>query len=196
MILKPKQYIVKNLCYTIRSAVEEDAKKLSEVRVQIDGETENMDREAGEGYIDETGFRELVNKDSISERNIFLVAEINGRIAGFSRCEGSKLKRSRHKVEFGVCVLKEFWGFAIGKNLLAQSIQWAEANHIKKITLNVLETNEKAIKLYEQYGFEIEGVLKMDKLLSDGNYYSTITMGRITDINCCSHKARRGHMKE
>lgn len=187
MIIKSKEYLVNNLNYIIRSAVMEDAKELSEVRVQIDGETENMDREAGEAYIDETGFIELVNKDSISDRNIFLVAEVNGRIAGFSRCEGSELKRSRHKVEFGVCVLKEFWGFAIGKNLLAQSIQWADSNHIKKITLNVLETNEKAIKLYEQYGFEIEGVLKMDKQLSDGNYYSTIAMGRITDNNCCSH---------
>lgn len=181
MIIKPKQYIVKKLTYMIRSAVEEDAKELSKIRVQIDGETENMDREAGEAYIDETGFIELVNKDSISERNIFLVAEVNGRIAGFSRCEGSELKRSRHKVEFGVCVLKEFWGFAIGKNLLAQSIQWADSNQIKKITLNVLETNEKAIKLYEQNGFEIEGVLKMDKQLSDGNYYSTIIMGRFRD---------------
>lgn len=100
MIIKPKQYIVKNLNYMIRSAVEEDAKELSKIRVQIDGETENMDREAGEAYIDETGFIELVNKDSISDRNIFLVAEVNGRIAGFSRCEGSELKRSRHKVEF------------------------------------------------------------------------------------------------
>ncbi|WP_368296731.1 N-acetyltransferase family protein [Cytobacillus firmus] len=181
MIIKPKQYIVKNLNYMIRSAVEEDAKELSKIRVQIDGETENMDREAGEAYIDETGFIELVNKDSISDRNIFLVAEVNGRIAGFSRCEGSELKRSRHKVEFGVCVLKEFWGFAIGKNLLAQSIQWADSNLIKKITLNVLETNEKAIKLYEQNGFEIEGVLKMDKQLSDGNYYSTMLMGRISE---------------
>jgi RimJ/RimL family protein N-acetyltransferase len=181
MIIKPKQYIVKNLNYMIRSAVEEDAKELSKIRVQIDGETENMDREAGEAYIDETGFIELVNKDSISDRNIFLVAEVNGRIAGFSRCEGSELKRSRHKVEFGVCVLKEFWGFAIGKNLLAQSIQWADSNQIKKITLNVLETNEKAIKLYEQNGFEIEGVLKMDKQLSDGNYYSTMVMGRISE---------------
>ncbi|MEK3854325.1 GNAT family N-acetyltransferase [Cytobacillus sp. FSL H8-0458] len=181
MIIKPKQYIVKNVSYKIRSAVEEDAKELSKVRVQIDGETENMDREAGEAYIDETGFIELVKKDSISDRNIFLVAEVNGRIAGFSRCQGSELKRSRHKVEFGVCVLKEFWGFAIGKNLLAQSIQWADSNHIKKITLNVLETNENAIKLYKKNGFEIEGLLKMDKRLSDGNYYSTITMGRIWD---------------
>lgn len=179
MIIKSKEYIGKSLNYLIRSAVEEDAKELSKVRVQIDGETENMDREPGEAFIDETGFKELINKDSMSSRNIFLVAQVNGKIAGFSRCKGSELKRSGHKVEFGVCVLKEFWGFAIGKSLLAQSIQWADSNHIKKITLNVLETNEKAIKLYEQNGFEIEGILKMDKQLSDGNYYSTIAMGRI-----------------
>ncbi|WP_282139912.1 GNAT family N-acetyltransferase [Cytobacillus oceanisediminis] len=181
MIIKSKEHIVNNLNYIIRSAVEEDANELSKVRVQIDGETENMDREAGEALIGETGFKELINKDSMSSRNIFLVPEVNGKIAGFSRCEGSELKRSGHKVEFGVCVLKEFWGFAIGKNLLAQSIHWADSNHIKKITLNVLETNEKAIKLYEQNGFEIEGILKMDKQLSDGNYYSTIAMGRIND---------------
>lgn len=47
------------------------------------------------------------------------------------------------------------------------------------LTLNVLETNEKAISLYKKYGFEIEGVLIKDKLLSDGNYYNTIVMGRL-----------------
>lgn len=46
------------------------------------------------------------------------------------------------------------------------------------ITLNVLETNDKAIKLYKGLGFEIEGILKNDKILADGNYYNTIVMGR------------------
>lgn len=63
MIIKSKEYIGKNLPYIIRSAVEEDAKELSKVRVQIDGETENMDREAGEAFIDETCFKEIVTKD-------------------------------------------------------------------------------------------------------------------------------------
>lgn len=48
----------------------------------------------------------------------------------------------------------------------------------KKITLNVLESNERAITLYKKHGFEIEGVLKKDKLLSDGDYYNTVMMGR------------------
>jgi RimJ/RimL family protein N-acetyltransferase len=146
--------------------------------LQADGETENMDREKGEAYIDESGFRQIILEDSESPRNLFLVCEVDNRIAGFSRCEGKLLKRVSHKVEFGVCVLQEFWGYGIGKNLLKETIQWADANDIQKISLNFLETNEKAIILYKNNGFEIEGVLKRDKLLSDGRYYDTMVMGR------------------
>ena len=111
-------------------------------------------------------------------RNLFLVAVVQETIVGFSRYEGTYLHRFSHKVEFGVCVLKEFWGHGIGKNLLKESIHWADSNGIKKITLNVLETNTKAIKLYTKLGFEIEGILKKDKILSDGTYYNTVIMGR------------------
>lgn len=150
--------------------------------MKIDGETENLDREKGEAYIDEVGFNKIIKEDTEISRNLFLVAEVNKRIVGFSRCEGSKLKRSSHKVEFGVCVLEEFWRYGIGKNLLLESIQWADKNEIKKMTLNVLETNENAIKLYKKYGFEVEGILKKDKLLSDGNYYNTILMSRLNGV--------------
>lgn len=178
MKVNQKEYYVHNLKYIIRSAIERDAKNLSEVRLQIDGETENLDREKGESYMDEARFKQIIKEDTERMNNLFLVAEVNERIVGFSRCEGNKLKRMSHKVEFGVCVLKEYWGYGIGKNLLKESIHWADSNEIKKITLNVLETNDKAIKLYKQYGFEVEGILKKDKILSDGNYYNTILMGR------------------
>lgn len=88
------------------------------------------------------------------------------------------MTRTSHKVEFGVSVLKEYWGYGIGQNLLKESIHWADSNEIKKITLNVLETNDKAIMLYKKYGFEVEGILKKDKFLSDGKYYNTLLMGR------------------
>lgn len=76
-------------------------------------------------------------------------------------------------------MLQEYWGYGIGKNLLGESIAWADTNGIQKITLNVLETNTNAIKLYQKLGFEIEGILKKDKLLSDGKLYNTIMMGRV-----------------
>lgn len=33
--------------------------------------------------------------------------------------------------------------------------------------------------LYIKYGFEVEGILKKDKLLSDDNYYNTILISRL-----------------
>ncbi|WP_426980093.1 N-acetyltransferase family protein [Bacillus pseudomycoides] len=178
MIINKQEFDVNGIIYTIRSAMDKDAKELSELRLQIDGETENLDREKGEAFIGTSGFEHIIKDDTDKPRNLFLVAEVNNRIVGFSRCEGVYLKRFTHKVEFGVCVLKEFWGYGIGKNLLKEYMSWADANGIKKMTLNVLETNGKAIKLYERLGFEIEGILKNDKRLADDKYYNTIIMGR------------------
>ncbi|MBG9578534.1 GNAT family acetyltransferase [Bacillus thuringiensis] len=178
MIIKGQEFHINGLVYTIRSAAETDAEQLSKIRVQIDGETENMDREAGEGFINKIRFQNIIKTDSEESKNLFLVAEVHNRIVGFSRCEGANLKRLSHKVEFGVCILKEFWGYGMGKRLLQQSIHWADENEIKRISLQVLETNEKAIQLYKKLGFEVEGILKNDKRLSDGKYYNTVVMGR------------------
>lgn len=60
MLIKGQEFHINGLTYTIRSAVETDAEQLSEIRVQIDGETENMDREAREGFIDKIGFQKII----------------------------------------------------------------------------------------------------------------------------------------
>ncbi|ESU30139.1 hypothetical protein G3A_23595 [Bacillus sp. 17376] len=166
-----------------RSAVEAEAAALSDLRLQIDGETENLDREPGEAFIDPQGLQSIIKADSESARNIFLVAETNGRLIGFSRCAGNDLKRFRHKVELGVGVLKEFWGYGVGKNLLQESISLAGENGFRKMTLNVMESNENALRLYQKLGFDVEGILKDDKLLSDGKYYNMIMMGRVNNLN-------------
>ncbi|WP_410512250.1 GNAT family N-acetyltransferase [Paenibacillus sp. BR2-3] len=181
MKINNKEFYVNGINYTVRSAIGKDAQDLSELRVQIDGETENLDREQGEAFIDGPGFEQMIETDTENSRNLFLVAAVQDRIVGFSRCEGNDLNRLSHKIEFGICVLKEFWGYGIGNNLLKESISWADSNNIKKITLHVLESNDKAIKLYKKLGFEIEGLLKKDKKLSDGLYYNTIIMGRFKD---------------
>lgn len=61
---------------------------------------------------------------------------------------------------------------------IKESIDWADSNGIHKITLHVLEENDKAINLYKKFGFKTEGILENDKILSDGQYYNTVVMGR------------------
>lgn len=71
MIIKEQEFHINGLTYTIRSAAETDAEQLSKIRVQIDGETENMDREAGEGFIDKIGFQKIIKADSEEVKNLF-----------------------------------------------------------------------------------------------------------------------------
>ena len=181
MIIKEKEFHANGVDYAIRSASIRDATELSELRLQIDGETENLDREKGEAFINASGFEQIILTDTEKPRNLFLVAEVKHQIVGFSRCEGVYLNRFSHKTEFGVGILRDYWGYGIGKYLLKESVAWADANSIKKMTLNVLETNDKAIQLYKRFGFEIEGILKNDKILSDGQYYNTLMMGRFVE---------------
>lgn len=131
MKINNQEFYINGISYTVRSAMDKDAKDLSEIRFQIDGESENLDREQGEGFIDISGFEQIIKTDTENIRNLFLVAAVNDRIVGFSRCEGNALKRFSHKVEFGICVLKDYWGNGIGDNLLKQSISWADSNGIK-----------------------------------------------------------------
>ena len=182
MIISHREFEIKGLRYKVSSAREKDAAALSQLRLQIDGETENMDREQGEAFLDEADFANIIRTDTEHRRNLFLVAAVQDEIVGFSRCQGSDLTRSAHKVEFGVGVLQAYWGYRIGGHLLQESIAWADSNDITKIALHVLETNEKATRLYKKLGFEIEGVLKNDKRLSDGTYYNTIVMGRLKKV--------------
>ena len=174
-----KEFNANGTAYVIRSAEERDAEELSLLRLQADGETENLDREPGEDFMDWDDFARLIALDTESSRSLFLVAEAGGKLAGFSRCQGSHLKRSAHKVDFGIMILQPYWGLGIGRNLLQESIRWTDSNGITKIALSVFECNDTVIRLYGKMGFSVEGVLKNDKLLSGGRYCNTIVMGRI-----------------
>ena len=181
MVIENKKIENKSLSWILRCPTKYDADELSKLRITIDGETENLDRESGEDFLTPEDFEKLIFEDLIAEKTIFLVAEVEGKIVGFTRCVGSKLNRFRHKAEFGICILKNYWGYGIGKVMLENMLMWADNVGIEKISLNVVQTNTKAIQLYKRYGFVEEGLLLKDRMHKDGNYYNTVIMGRVLD---------------
>ncbi|HDK7137646.1 TPA: GNAT family N-acetyltransferase [Clostridium botulinum] len=181
MIIENKIIEGKNITCILRCPTKYDATELSELRVKIDGETEYLDREPGEDLLTPEDFEKLIYEDSIGKKTIFLVAEVEGKIIGFSRCQGSKLSRFRHKAEFGICISKEYWGYGIGRVLLENILIWADAVGIEKISLTVVQTNTRAIQLYRKYGFVEEGLLIKDRIHKDGNHYNTVMMGRLVN---------------
>ena len=183
MDISSQQFSSGDLAYMIRTATPADAEALSRLRVQIDGETEFLDREPGEGIRDADAFRRIIEEDSAADNHLFIVAEVNGCPVGYARCEGSPLRRLRHQTEFGICLLQAYCGCGIGYSLLHTVVSWADSHGIRKILLKVLETNAGAIRLYRKFGFEQEGLLRDDKRLSDGRFYNTVIMGRLAPLD-------------
>jgi len=179
MQLKSKQIQSKGLSWLLRSASESDALSLSKLRTLIDGETENLSREPGEAQLSEEDFKQMITADTQAEKNIFLVAEVEGQLIGFARCVQLPLKRFNHQCDFGICILKTYCGYGIGNELLKSIVKWSETIGIEKISLNVIEDNLGAIRLYKRHGFVQEGLLIKDRKHKYGSYHNTVLMGRI-----------------
>lgn len=180
MIIKSKSFTVNGLSYTIRSAVESDAHNLYITRMQIDTETEFLANAPGE-VMEEALFLTRIQDDTAGANRLFLVVEVEGNIVGYSRCEGKHRKRTAHTGEFGICILKEYWNYRMGYNLMDMTLAWADANGVKRIALYVLEGNDRAMRLYKKMGFEVEGVFRREILRSDGSYCDSIAMARLVD---------------
>lgn len=74
---------------------------------------------------------------------------------------GNTARKMKHYGTIGISVLKEYWGKGIATLLLEKLVCWAKEKGIKKINLDVFENNKRVIKLYEKFGFKLEGVQKM-----------------------------------
>lgn len=180
MLIKDEMIRTPKLEWRLRSARKEDAAELSKLRLRIDAETNHLDREAGEDCLSDLEFENVIKNDLAHSKDMFFVSEINGQIVGFARCISRKLNRFSHQSDFGICILKQFCGYGIGKALLKKIIELAEEIGIEKILLSVIETNSNAINLYQSFGFKQEGILLKDRKI-DGKYYNTIIMGRIKE---------------
>ncbi|MGJ8454795.1 GNAT family N-acetyltransferase [Pseudothermotoga sp. U03pept] len=110
-------------------------------------------------------------------RRIFLVAEYFGEIVGMITLYGSNRRRIVHRGELGITVRRDFWGKGIGTSLMHNCLAIAKQKGFKKIQLEVMANNERAIRLYKKFGFEVEGVMKR-AVCVDGEYIDLVMMGR------------------
>lgn len=164
--------------YTIRNVIPEDASNLIDYLSLISGESDNLTFGPGELKIsveDETKFIENAIK---SRHQYLIIAEIGGLVIGTLNFIGGTKPRLAHSGEFGVSVLKEYWGNGIAYKMISLLIKWARENKVTKINLIVREDNEKAINLYKKLGFEIEGLIRR-RFFIDGEYYNSYQMGLI-----------------
>lgn len=92
------------------------------------------------------------------EHAAVFVAEEHVRVVGRLSVSRDQHPASRHVADLGLMVAADRRGRGIGRALLEAAVEWAREAGVTKLELHVFPWNEPAIRLYERFGFEREGV--------------------------------------
>jgi len=173
-----KPLIVRNHTGVLRAATELDASAVLDFRRLTAGETDFLSREPDEicTTIDEQA--EFLRKQLHAPEHLFLVADLNCQVVGVVDLTGSDLRRLAHGATLGISVVREFWNCGIGKALMLAALNWADGRGLTRVSLEVVATNGKAIRLYESMGFIEEGRLRSQHN-QGGVYVDSLMMSRV-----------------
>jgi RimJ/RimL family protein N-acetyltransferase len=143
--------------YSVRQAAPADATALVELGRAVSSEpeawliTEGDWRNVGE----ERRYLRAVRRSPHAA--VFVAENEDGIVARLSLARDSH-PASAHVADLGLMVAAGHRRRGIGRSLLEQAVEWARESGIEKLELHVFPHNQPAIKLYEQFGFEREGL--------------------------------------
>lgn len=121
----------------------------------------------------------LQDNQSPGAQNLHLVAERGGEVVGSAGVSIEQRLRRRHAGGLGIAVASHAQGQGVGKALMQAIVDWSDRwANLLRLELSVFTDNERAIRLYEGFGFVREGVHRGYALRS-GRYVDTLSMARL-----------------
>jgi putative acetyltransferase len=103
------------------------------------------------------------------------VADDDGRVVARLSVARDIHPASPHVADLGLMVASDYRRRGIGRALLEQAVTWARGAGVSKLELHVFPWNVPAIRLYESFGFEREG-LRRGHYVRDGGLVDAILM--------------------
>ncbi len=157
----------------IRRAVPADAAALHALKWALDEETHFMMLEPGERTPDIEPERREIERDGV------FVAEDAGELVGYVQAERGGFRRVHHVATIIIGVRAHAAGKGIGAALLTAAHEWAAAQGITRLQLDVDAENTRAIALYQRFGYRIEGT-KRQSMLVNGAFVDDHIMARLS----------------
>ena len=154
MEYKEKIILKNGQACVIRNALYEDGPKMSELFVLTHSESDYLRSYPEEHCFDAKSESEFLQKRAESDHEVMLLAVVKDKIvatAGISAV-GNKYK-VKHRAEFGIDVVKEYWGLGIGKTMMKACVQCAKNAGYKQLELEVVADNQRAVHMYKSIGF-------------------------------------------
>lgn len=135
------------MTYTIREANANDADRINELFIQMLQTI--YEREDVQGY--EEGY---LDKFFESGNDLIYVAKADDLVIGFLSVEGHCKEETPFLYLDDFSVAREHRGNGVGTKLLCLAERYAAEHDFENIFLHVEESNVRARKLYEKFGYE------------------------------------------
>lgn len=112
------------------------------------------------------------------ERTHVFVADIQNKVVGNVRVRVGQ-GREKHVGDLAMAVHDKYQGQGIGKMLMLTAIDLADNwLNLVRLSLEVYVDNERALRLYKNFDFEIEGRIRANSY-RNGKYIDSYLMGRL-----------------
>ena len=153
--------------FEVRSALVEDARPLAELIAKV---AEERDGIATEPPVD---IDERTEVFAGGTPGTLVAVAAGGEIVGMLHVESSRFGSG----ELGMAVAREWRGRGVGSALVQAAIEWARAEGLHKLCLEVFAHNQAGLALYKKFGFAVEGRRVKQIRRSSGELWDSIAMG-------------------
>ena len=138
----------------LRSGEVADARLVLENFNATHAETDYLLTYPDEHSFDTESEARFLQEKADSPDEIEILAVIEGKVAGTAGIEAvGRRYKIRHRAEFGISILKEFWGLGLGRALTKACIKCAKEAGYTQLELQVVAANQAAVSLYKSLGF-------------------------------------------
>lgn len=181
MIFGEKKIALKdNRICVLRPVEAKDAAGILEYLRIVSSETPFLLRNEDEvTYTIESEEQLLENKRN-SPREIMMVAEVEGVIAGNCGIVTlGELRRIYHRCGFAIAIKQLYWDLGIGSAMMEYAFSLAKEMGYEQAELEVIDGNNRARSLYERFGFKETGKNFRAFKYDDGSYKDEYKMVKI-----------------
>lgn len=164
----------------LRSVEVKDAEAMIEYLRMVSSETPFLLRNEDEVTYTVEAEEQLLEKKRQEPREIMMVAEVEGNIAG--NCgiiSNGNLRRVYHRCGFAIALKEAYWNLGIGSAMMEYAFSLAAEMGYEQAELEVVDGNDRAKRLYERFGFRETGKNLRALKYDDGSYRDEYKMVKI-----------------
>ena len=155
----------------IRKPNIEDAEAIINVITIADTETLFLARNPGEFCTPVEREKQIIDNVLADNDVEWFVAEYENKVIG--QCSVGLVRKNaryRHRAEVAFVILQDYCNLGIGGKMMEECIKWCKKKGITQMELDVVKNNEKALKMYQGFGFEIIGIRENALRYQDDTY--------------------------